>query len=299
MYSGNTLNLNVTGEYVYSSKNCKDMYICSRAENCQYCQFITVPTTKDCADYSGWGNGVELIYESATVGDGASGVKFSAFCLSDVINAEYCLWNINGKNNFGCASLKRKNYCILNKEYDKESFNEIKTQIIADMKKNPFIDEQGRAWGYGEFFQPGFSKFAYNNSNVYKFFPKTKEEALEKGYTWYDEEEQQTTATIKGENLPETISEVDESILKEVISCTICERRYKIATLEYDLLRKMKIPIPDRCLKCREKARFEKLQMPRFYNRTCMKCTNPIRTSYAPGRPEIVYCVKCYQQEFI
>ena len=144
-------------------------------------------------------------------------------------------------------------------------------KIIEDMKNNPYIDELGRIWVYGEFFPPGFSKFAYNNSNAYKFFPKTKEEALKCGYSWNDEVEQQAEATISGNNLPETISEVDESILKEVISCTTCDRKYKIASLEFDLLRKMNMPLPTRCLKCREKSRFDKLQMPRLYDRDVRK----------------------------
>jgi len=298
-YTGNSLNVNVTGEYVYESRNCKEVYNIGGAENCRYCQFITVHTAKDCVDYSGWGNSVELIYDSTNVGNKASNAKFSAFCFPDVVNIEYCLWCIAPKNNFGCVNLKRKSYSILNKQYSKEEYEKIKAQIIEDMKKNSYIDEQGRAWTYGEYFGAGFNKFAYNNSNANKFFPKTKEEALKCGYTWNDEEEQQGNATLSGNNLPETISEVDESILNEVISCTTCERKYKIASLEFDLLRKMNIPLPTRCLKCREKSRFEKLQMPGLYDRECMKCSKPIRTSYAPDRPEIVYCVKCYQQEFI
>jgi len=298
-YTGNTLNLNVTGEYLFNSKNSKEIYIASKAENSKWCQFITVSPIKDCMDYSGWGNNAELVYESANIGDNVSNVKFSAFCFFDVLNAEYCFWCITAKNNFGCVNLKRKNYCILNKEYDKESFDKLRTQIITDMKKNPYIDEKGRTWSYGEFFQPVFGKFAYNNSNANKFFPKTKEEALALGYVWNDEEEKQADATILGNDLPETIKEVESSIVNEVISCTTCERKYKIAQLEFNLLRKMNIPLPVRCLRCREKSRFDKLQMPKLYNRTCLKCSKPIRTSFAPDRPEIVYCEKCYQQEFI
>ena len=110
--------------------------------------------------------------------------------------------------------------------------------------------------------------------------------------------ELQADATISGKDLPETIVEVDDSILKEVIACTTCDRKYKIASLEFDLLRKMNMPLPARCLKCREKARFDKLQKPRLYDRVCAKCNTAIRTSYAPDRPEVVYCEKCYQAEF-
>src|SRR3989344_4831691 len=227
-YTGNTLNLNVTGEYLFNSKNSKEIYIASKAENSKWCQFITVSPIKDCMDYSGWGNNAELIYESVVVGENISNIKFSVYCFPDVFNTEYSLWCPASKNNFGCVNLKRKSYCILNKEYDKESFEKLRTQIIAGMKKNPYVDKQGRICSYGEFFQPGFSKFAYNNSNASKFFPKTKEETLKCGYTWNDEAEQQTEATISGNDLPENINEVDESILKEIISCITCGRRYKI-----------------------------------------------------------------------
>ena len=298
-FTGDTFNLNVTGEYIYKSKNSKEMYIASHAKDSKWCQFITFKPIENCMDYSGWGSNAELVYESMTVGENVSNVKFSGYSYPDTLNSEYIIWCVAAKNDFGCVNLKRKSYCILNKEYSKEEYEILKEKIILDMKKNPFVDEQGRAWPYGEFFQPGFSKFAYNNSTAYKFFPKTKEEALKGGYFWNDEEERQAEATIAGKDLPETIAEVDESILKEVIACTTCERKYKIAPLEFDLLRKMNLPLPAQCLKCREKARFNKLQMPKLYDRQCAKCGDPIRTSYAPGREEIVYCVKCYQQEFI
>lgn len=299
VYSGNSLNLNVTGEYVYESKNAKEMYICQGAENCKWSQFITVKSAKDCYDYSGWGNNAELIYESVNVGNNVNNTKFSAFCFPDVLDTEYSLWCISAKNNFGCVSLKRKSHSILNKQYSKEEYETLREKIVEDMKNNPFIDEMGRTFAYGEF--PGilFNKFAYNNSNANQFLPKTREQALSEGYTWNDEVETHPEATKDGNNLPETISEVDESILQEIISCTACERKYKIASIEFDLLRKMNMPLPNRCLKCRHNSRFVKLQPPKLYNRPCMKCNAPMRTSYAKDRPEIVYCEKCYQQEFI
>ena len=158
----------------------------SHATDCKWCQFITCKSVKDCWDYSGWGNNAELVYESFTTGENISNVKFSGHCVADTINTEYSLNCVTSKNNFGCVNLKRKSFCILNKEYSKEEYEILKEKIIEDMKKNPYMDEQGRSWSYGELFQPGFSKFAYNNSTAYKFFPKTKEEALKCGYTWND-----------------------------------------------------------------------------------------------------------------
>ena len=45
------------------------------AENCKWCQLITVSSAKDCWDYSGWGNNAELIYESFNVGDHVSDIQ--------------------------------------------------------------------------------------------------------------------------------------------------------------------------------------------------------------------------------
>jgi hypothetical protein len=298
-YHGHSLNLNVTGEYVYTSKNSKESYILNGAENCKWCQLITVDGSRECMDYSGWGNNVQFIYESASVGENANSVLFSTNCFPDTLNLEYCDFAISGKNNFGCVALKRKKYCILNKEYSKEEYEKFKAQIIEDMKKNPYTDKLGRKFSYGEFFPLELSNFSYNKSNAMKFFPKTKEEVLSQGYLWDDTENPTYPITVKSQDLPDTIQNTNDSILNEVIECANCSRGYKIVKGELDLLLKMILPVPHECPKCRENERFDRENKPGMYHRTCAKCSADIYTPYALERPEIVYCVKCYQQEFI
>lgn len=296
-YSGNTFNLNTTGEYVYGAKNSENMYISNGAEDCKNCQFITVAPARDCVDYSGWGNNANLIYESANIGDNVSNVKFSCYCFPDVMNTEYSIWSISAKNNFGCANLKRKQYSILNKVYDKETYEKLREEIVEDMKKNPYIDALGRQYYYGEYFPPEFSKFAYNTSNAMKFFPKTEEEATNEGYFWHEEPEANITATILGSELPETLDESGDGVINEIISCTTCPKKYKVIQLEYSILKRLNIPVPDQCPKCRDHARFQKINIPRFYERNCSKCDAKVTTAFSPERPEVIYCEKCYQQE--
>ncbi|MEI7709545.1 MAG: hypothetical protein WCI76_02420 [bacterium] len=297
-YDGHSLNLNVTGEYVYTSKNSKEMYIANGTENCKWTQFITVPTAKDCMDYSGWGNNASLIYESGSIGNNANNIKFSNLCFPDSLNLEYCIWNISGKNNFGCVNLKRKSYCILNKQYSKDEYEKLKAKIIEDMKVNPYVDKLGRKFPYGEFLPPEMSKFPYNRSNAMRFAPRTKEEALSQGYGWAEREEPVYKITMTADSLSDSILETKESILNEVIQCGECGRGYKIVQGELNLLRKMGLPIPHECPKCREHSRFARLHKPQLHHRTCAKCNVEIYTPYAPEDPRIVYCVKCYQQEF-
>ena len=298
-YNGHSLNLNVTGDHVYTSKNSKEMYIVNGAENCKWCEFITVPSAKDCWDYSGWGNNSSLVYESSGVGENANNVKFSYECFPDSLNLEYCYWCIAGKNNFGCVSLKRKHYCILNKEYFKEEFEKLKNKIIENMKTDPYIDKLGRKYFYGEFFPPEMSKFPYNKSNAMKFLPKTKEEAILDGYSWSDREDTIHNASKKADSLPERIVDTKEDILSEIIECKNCGNGYKIVQGEFNLLRKMNLPVPHECPRCRENKRFARLTKPILHNRTCAKCDMNIYTPYAKEDPKIVYCVKCYQGEFL
>lgn len=298
-YHGHSFNLNVTGEYVYTSKNSKECFILNGAENCKWCQLITVDGSKDCMDYTGWGNRAELLYECLQVGDGASCCKFASHSFPDSLNVEYCHWTVGSKNDFGCVNLKHKQYCILNKQYPKEEYENLKEKIIEDMKKNPYIDELGRTWSYGEFFQLGFGKFAYNKSTAIKLFPKTKKEVIREGYLWDDTENPSVLCTIKPEKLSQTIRETKDSILQEIIECLNCKRSYKIILGELELLRKLGLPVPRECPKCRENERFTKENKPGMYHRNCAKCGEAIYTPYPPENPRIVYCVRCYQQEFI
>jgi hypothetical protein len=298
-YTGNSMNLNVTGEYVFESKNSQDLYLCTSTEESRYCQFVTVPSAKECYDYSGWGANVELLYETHSSGENVNNVKFSYCAYTDSMDVEYSIWTIAGKNNFGCVNLKRKKYCILNKEYTKEEYEKLKAQIIEDMKKNPYTDPQGRVWTYGETFPLNQSLFGYNETTAFKFIPKTKEQALAEGYNWYDKVEAEHPTTINASELPETIVGTEDSIVDEVIKCMDCGRGYKVGQMELTLLRKMGIPAPHSCPKCRIKYRFSRLNPMKLWKRNCAKCNIEVTTAFAPDRPEVIYCEKCYQQEFI
>ena len=297
-FHGHSLNYNVTGDYVYTSKNSKECYILNGAENCKWCQFITVSPIKDCYDYTGWGDNTSQIYESTSIGENSDSVRFSYSCFTDCLNLQYCFCNISCKNSFGCINMKRKQYCILNKEYSKDDFNKLKGKILEDMKVNSYVDKQGWSYSYGDFFPAEFSEFPYNKSNAMRFFPKSREEALKEGYRWDDSEKKTGESTIKSSELPDNINETDDSILQEAIECMSCQRVYNIASGELDLLRKLQLPTPHECPKCRENKRFDSMNKPtKLHNRKCAKCHADVYTPYSPDRPEIIYCEKCYQQE--
>ena len=118
-YLGNSLNKDVTGDIIYESKNVKDAFMVSGAENSRFVSYLSLPSTKDSYDYTSWGAGAELNYECFAVGGGAYNNKFSAECWPNPLNIDYSMFTIQSKDCFGCVNLKRKQYCILNSPYYK------------------------------------------------------------------------------------------------------------------------------------------------------------------------------------
>ncbi len=296
-YEGNSLNVNVTGDYVYESKNAHDCYMATSVEDGKFVQFISLPKVKDAYDYSGWGNNVERIYECDIVGEGAYNVKFSSECWPDARDVEYSMYANACTNCFGCVNLKKKSYCILNKQYSKEDYERLREEIIKNMNEKPYRDEKGRVYPYGEYFPLNFSLFAYNETMAYAYFEKDRDVIKKEGFQWREQEVSTHTPTLKADQLPLTISETPDTITREIVACFSCARAYRIIPQELSLLRHLNLPAPQRCPECRHLRRFQSTNPPRLYERNCAKCGIPIKTSYAPERPEIVYCEQCYNAE--
>ena len=101
-------NINTTGDYIYNSKNVKNSYIVSEAENCNYCMWLITPGfKKDCWDYTEYGERVENIYDSVTVGKNSSNIKFSNV-ISNATNVEYSYGCRDVHDIFACSGVTKK-----------------------------------------------------------------------------------------------------------------------------------------------------------------------------------------------
>ncbi len=299
-------NINVSGDYIYDSKNAKHCYRVRGAEDCKYVQNILEKSVKDCYDLSNFGENAELCYETLISGRGASNIKFCSQVYINVKNVEYSVFCRNVSDCFGCISLRNKQYCILNKQYTREAYFAEIAKIKSQMSKMPYIDSVGHEYKYGEFFPPELSPFPYRISEAYEFFPLSKEEALQKGFVWYDTAHQKHPVTLPVAELPDHIKNAQDSMINEVISCEHEERcdqectgAFRIIPEEFAFLRRMQIPLPRLCPNCRQYERLKLRNPPHFYHRQCARCGKEFETSYAPDRPEIIYCERCYQQEIL
>lgn len=290
-------NVNVTGNYVSNSKNSKEIFYSRYVEDSKFCSHMNMASTRDCYDITEWGQNIEMSYEGITIGDQVSGVKFCFGVWGNVQDVEYSMMVGSGsKNCFGCCNLKKAEYCILNKQYSKEEYFALKEKIIEDMNNNPYVDAQGRIWKYGEFFPYDLSMFGYNESYVVDFFPLTKEQALFKGFSWREETAPQHAVTLQTENIPDSIHDVDDSILQQVLGCVACNKAFKIVTAELQLLRRFGLPIPRKCPNCRHIERMNRLNPPKLWERTT-EDGELVLTSYSPENPQKILSEKGYQNE--
>ncbi|MFA6515294.1 MAG: hypothetical protein WCT42_03465 [Candidatus Paceibacterota bacterium] len=301
-------NYNVSGDYIFNSKNTNNSFIVTGAEDCKYCFNLVVNSSKGCFDYSDWGANVENVYESQTCGNNISDLKFSFFVGKNSMNVEYSGHCANCQNIFGCLGLRNKQYCIFNKQYTKEEYFNLKKEIIKHMNEIPYVDKTNCIYKYGEFFPIEISVFPYNNTTAQDYFNLSREEIIQKGYKWSDNIDRNFAIDMKASELVDNINDVSLDITNKTIQCLNindkdkhpnCTGAFKVISRELSFYKREKIPLPRFCPNCRHYERFKHRNSTKLWHGKCMKegCSNEFETSYSPERPEIVYCEKCYQQE--
>ena len=144
--------------------------------------------------------------------------------------------------------------------------------------------------------------FAYNETIAQYHYPLTKEVALGQGYKWKEREKKDYQITLKPQDLPETISEVSDSMLNEIIECEEKDNpnspgAFRITQNELGFYRKMDLPLPRACFDIRHLRRMDKRPKLKIFKRNCGKCNTEVNTVYTVDYAPVIYCEKCYQQE--
>jgi len=343
-----TKTVNCVGDHLINAKNCFNVFDGFELENVRRSAWVFF--NKEVMDVYGLGES-QFIYESIGIEEVAN-IYFSD--VTDTTNnAQYLDLCFGCSHLFACIGLRNKQYCILNKQYSKEEYEELVPKIIEHMNDMPYIDSKGRIYKYGEFFPPELSPFAYNETIAQEYFPLTKDEAIKKGYRWQDPEPRNYEITMKTEDIPDHIKDVKDDITDQIIACanspssfpnlqlstsnSSCTTAFKIIPQELQFYRRMSIPLPRLCPNCRHYERLKQRNPLKLWKRQCQcggktshrpdeknnpnnltieqynntylnsvshfhgdnPCPNTFQTSYAPDRPEIVYCEQCYNAEVV
>lgn len=252
----------------------------------KYCTMMQLGT-KHCQDIYQFGLGSELCYDCAMIGYNVYNCQFCYDVIEQCQNLQYCFSCHSTSDCFGCYGLKRKKYCIFNKQYSKEEYFKLKQKLIEKMSNDG---------EYGAFLPPKYSPFAYNESSAMIWHPLSKQQALTAGYRWKDDLPH-TTGKETLTDIPHAISEVDQSITSEILSCQYCQKNYKITAQELKFYQQHNIPIPLTCFGCRRNIRIQKRQPRYLYQRTCDQCGTDIISSYSDSVSETVLCEGCYLEQ--
>jgi hypothetical protein len=260
---------NCSGEYIVQSKNCHDCYLMDKGgEDCKYI-LNAFPDFKDSTDCSYSGEKAELHYETMASGFNTSQIFFTNLGITGSNKLYYCNFVASSKDCFGCCSLRKKQYCILNKQYSKEEYEKLLAKIIEHMKSSG---------EWGEFFPSEISPYPYNISTASAFLPLSKEEVEKRGLKWREHEEQNTTQA------------------QDTQICAISGKIFKIIPEEIAVYKRFHLPLPELCFEQRHLQRMAQLNPYKSYKRTCAKSGKEIFTTYSPERPEIVYCIDEYRK---
>ncbi len=300
---------NVSGDFLWNCKNLSDSYVITEWKNLKFC------------DLDWW------ITDSYDTFESAFESEFQYECHAcnrwktviwghvsyDVNHCFYIDSCHNSSDLFGCIWLRNKQYCILNKQYTKEEYEKLVPKIIENMMtppQSPSIEgearnEQGeKEWG--EFFPSSLSSFGYNETVANEYFPLIRDVALQYlNKDWkqvfnrsdYESPFPKVEKIIPANKLPENIKEIPDYILNLAIECEITKKPFRIIAQELNFYRKHNLPIPRRHPDQRHLDRMELRNPRKLFMRKCDKCGKEIQTTYAPERPEIVYCEECYEKE--
>ncbi|MFZ1019442.1 MAG: hypothetical protein WAN61_00415 [Minisyncoccia bacterium] len=150
-----------SGDNLFNTRNCQNCFdiFGTGSENCKYTHYVVL-SVKDSHDNYGM-PASERVYETIAIGfdsNNNSDYYFSYF-IRGSSNIYYSRDCNSCHDLFGCIGLHNKSYCILNRQYTKERYEELIPKIIKQMNDLPYIDKKGRIYKYGEFFPSELSPF--------------------------------------------------------------------------------------------------------------------------------------------
>jgi hypothetical protein len=280
---------NSFGDHLKNCKNAKFCFDCEDVENAKYC-YQLVLGAKNCYDIYQYGTRLQESYESAIVGADSYHLLFTNQGHMASTDLLYCYNVESSKNCFGCTNMHNMQYCILNKQYTKEEYEDLVPRIIEHMKSTG---------EWGEYFDIKYSMFSYNKTTAQIWYPMTKEQVLAKGWKWddYESPAPQVEKVIKASELSDNIQDVGEEILNYAIECEKTGKLFKITKQELSFYKKNNLPLPRKWWFERHIERFNKRNPRKFYKRVCEKCNSEILSTFDSKRGSKVLCEKCYHED--
>lgn len=274
-------NENSTGDELNSTRNCQHCFFVNTSEDIE--NGVQLNKAKDCIDFTGFGNNAELIYRCMSCGQNAYNLKFCLHTWNNVRDLEYCIYLSGSSDCFACIGLKKKQYCILNKQYSKEEYFTLVEKLREHMRKNN---------EYGKFFPTSMSYCHYNESEGMTYCPMTETEAVARGCTWAPEKVDPTSVTAE---LPDNIKDATDSLLTNTYICSKTSKRYRLIKQELTAYRNLQVPIPRVAPLERIKEKLYQNQIKPLLSIQCSNCHKSLVSVHDP-KNQPVLCQECFEQ---
>jgi hypothetical protein len=274
---------NSVGNYLTNCDKCVNVFSYEDSQNCR--NQLRGLGNKDCIDGMGIfgttevsGNNSCVLFSYGVKHSTWSSGRYSEY-LDICDEVEYC---------FGCIGLRKKKNCILNRQYTKDEYENLKNKIIADMEK------RGE---YGKFLPYSMGICDYNLSTAIVYFPEVKkEEILEKGGYW-SEEDLSSTDGISSLELPDSISETKPEIISQALICPETKYRFNISKAEYEFHKNKNFALPRIHFDLRMLKKARKTAVLKSYPNKCFYCKKEIMAYYPPEwKYAKIACEECYKQ---
>ena len=284
-YHGHNLE-SCSGDYLSNCKDTTDSFDCEDVDRGRFL-YQVVTGAKNNYDIYQYGLNLSESYECAIAGNNGYHILFSHNVHVNCSDLLYCWFVQSSKNCFGCFNMHHKEYCILNKQYSRQEYEQLVPKIIEHMR------ECGE---WGECFPISFSPFGYNKTSAMLYDPLPREVVLAKGWNWDDHTEgvQNAATAIEASQLTDSIDDATDQLLSTPIRCEETGKLFRLTRQELRFYRTQRLPIPRRSPDQRHLDRFAQRNPRNFWNRECDSCAKSIRTTFDPRRPETVYCEQCY-----
>ncbi|MDC0357709.1 hypothetical protein OAO01_02760 [Oligoflexia bacterium] len=272
---------NVVGDHLIDCKNCHMSFDGFGSEDVKHSVSFSESADIYHCYSAGWPR-CELVFNSAVTRASTN----IAFCYYTFYSSDlrYCDSSMSCHDCFGCIGLKQKRYCILNKEYGKEEYFELRNKIIEHMKSTG---------EWGQFFPKQLSTFAYNETAAQDFFPLSQADIRAHGWQWHDIP---SGFEYDGPqyDLPDAINDVTDDICSQVLTCEATGKHYRLTTQEVEFYRKMELPIPRLAPEARHQRRYARRTPHKIFERQCSETGEKIFSSFAPERTETVLSPEAY-----
>ncbi len=269
------------GNYLTNCDKCINMFSFENAQNSR--NSMRGISTKDCIDQAGTWRDENSGNNSCVTG--GYQIKYSAW--SDARYSEYLDLCIECEYCFGCVGLRKKKYCILNKQYTKEQYENLKDEIIKDMTNTG---------EYGKFLPYSMSPCDYNFSQNIIYFPNSKKEEILKNGGYWSDEDLSSGDGVSSLDLPDSVLDTDSAISKQALICPETKYRFNIAQPEYGFYKRKNFALPRIHFDLRIIKKAQKVAVFKSYPYKCFYCKVDIMAYYPPewGYQKIA-CEECYK----